>query len=274
VRIGNGAYNQMQHDIWGTMLDSVYLHTKSREQIPETLWPVLKQQVEEAIKHWREPDRGIWEVRGEPQHFTSSKIMCWVALDRGSKLAELEGERSYAQQWRATAEEIKADILANGVDSRGVLTQRYGDDALDASLLLAVLTRFLPSDDPRVRATVLAIADELTEEGLVLRYRVEETDDGLSGDEGTFTICSFWLVSALVEIGEFHRAKHLCERLLSFASPLHLYAEEIEPRTGRHLGNFPQAFTHLALINAVVHVIRAEEESDNSGVFQPANAPM
>ena len=162
----------------------------------------------------------------------------------------------------------------NGVDSRGVLTQRYGDDALDASLLLAVLTRFLPPDDPRIRATVLAIADELTEDGLVLRYRVEETDDGLSGEEGTFTICSFWLVSALVEIGEFHRAKHLCERLLSFASPLHLYAEEIEPRTGRHLGNFPQAFTHLALINAVVHVIRAEEESDSSGVFQPANAPM
>jgi GH15 family glucan-1,4-alpha-glucosidase len=274
VRIGNGAYNQTQHDIWGTMLDSVYLHTKSREQIPETLWPVLKQQVEEAIKHWKEPDRGIWEVRGEPQHFTSSKIMCWVALDRGSKLAEIEGERSYAQQWRAIAEEIKADILANGVDSRGVLTQRYGDDALDASLLLAVLTRFLPPDDPRIRATVLAIADELSEDGLVLRYRVEETDDGLSGEEGTFTICSFWLVSALVEIGEFHRAKHLCERLLSFASPLHLYAEEIEPRTGRHLGNFPQAFTHLALINAVVHVIRAEDESDSSGGFQPANAPM
>ena len=141
-------------------------------------------------------------MRGEPQHFTSSKIMCWVALDRGAKLAELQGEKSYAQQWRAIAEEIKADILANGVDSRGVLTQRYGDDALDASLLLVVLTRFLPSDDPRVRATVLAIADELTEDGLVLRYRVEETDDGLSGEEGTFTICSFWLVSALVEIGE------------------------------------------------------------------------
>ena len=125
-----------------------------------------------------------------------------------------------------------------------------------------------------MRATVLAIADELTEDGLVLRYRVEETDDGLSGEEGTFTICSFWLVSALVEIGEFSRAKHLCERLLSFASPLHLYAEEIEPRTGSHLGNFPQAFTHLALINAVVHVIRAEEEADSSGVFQPANAPI
>ncbi|HYB37686.1 MAG TPA: glycoside hydrolase family 15 protein [Mycobacterium sp.] len=274
VRIGNGAYNQNQHDIWGSLLDSFYLHSKSREQIPETLWPVLKEQVEEAAKHWREPDRGIWEVRGEPRHFTSSKVACWVALDRGAKLAERQGEKTYAQQWRAVAEEIKADILQHGVNSGGVFTQRYGSDALDASLLLVVLNRFLPADDPRVRATVLAIADELTVDGLVLRYRVEETDDGLAGEEGTFTICSFWLVSALVEIGEVSRAKHLCERLLSFASPLYLYAEEIEPRTGRHLGNFPQAFTHLALINAVVHLIRAEEEADRTGVFQPANAPM
>ncbi|MFZ3271044.1 MAG: glycoside hydrolase family 15 protein [Mycobacterium sp.] len=274
VRIGNGAYNQNQHDIWGAILDSFYLHAKSRDQVPDTLWPVLKTQVEEAIKHWREPDRGIWEVRGEPQHFTSSKIMCWVALDRGSKLAERQGETDYAQKWRVIADEIKADILEHGVSARGVFTQRYGSDALDASLLQVVLTRFLPPDDARVRATVLAIADELTEQGLVLRYRVEETDDGLGGEEGTFTICSFWLVSALVEIGEVSRAKHLCERLLSFASPLHLYAEEIEPATGRHLGNFPQAFTHLALINAVVHVIRAEEEADSTGVFQPANAPV
>ena len=169
------------------------------------------------------------------------------------------------------AEEIKADVLANGADKRGALVQRYGSDALDASLLLAVLTRFLPADDPRIRATVLAIADELTQDGLVLRYRVEETDDGLPGEEGAFTICSFWLVSALVEIGEVGRAKHLCERLLSLASPLHLYAEEIEPRTGRHLGNFPQAFTHLALINAVVHVIRAEQGSNQAGLFLPAN---
>jgi GH15 family glucan-1,4-alpha-glucosidase len=233
---------------------------------------VLKEQVEEAIEHWREPDRGIWEVRGEPQHFTSSKVMCWVALDRGAKLADLQGSTSHARQWRVIADEIKADILAHGVDSRGVFTQRYGGDALDASLLLVPLLRFLPADDPRVRATVLAIADELTDNGLVLRYRVEETDDGLSGEEGSFTICSFWLVSALVEIGEVSRARHLCERLLSFASPLHLYAEEIEPRTGRHLGNFPQAFTHLALINAVVHVIRAEELADGTGVFQPANS--
>jgi len=269
VRIGNGAYNQRQHDIWGTVLDSVYLHTRSREQVPESLWPLLKAQVEQAVEHWREPDRGIWEVRGQPQHFTSSKLMCWVALDRGVKLARLHGEDDYAQKWQVIAEEIHADICANGVDSRGVLTQAYGSDNLDASLLLVPLLRFLPADDARVRATVLAIADELTEDGLVLRYRSEETDDGMSGTEGSFTICSFWLVSALVEIGELERARHLCERLLSFASTLLLYAEEIDPRTGRHWGNFPQAFTHLALINAVVHVIRAEDEQQGS--FQPAH---
>ncbi|WP_407726654.1 glycoside hydrolase family 15 protein [Rhodococcoides fascians] len=271
VRIGNGAYDQEQHDIWGTMLDSVYLHVKSREHVPEFLWPLLKRQVEEAIANWRKPDRGIWEVRGEPQHFTSSKLMCWVALDRGAKLADIHGEKDYSTKWNEIADEIKADILDNGVDSRGVLTQRYGDPSLDASLLLAPLLRFLPADDERIRATVLAIADELTEDGLVLRYRTDTTDDGLSGEEGTFTICSFWLVSALVEIDELPRAKHLCERLLAYASPLKLYAEEIDHRTGRHLGNFPQAFTHLALINAVVHVIRAEE-AQASGHFQPAHA--
>jgi alpha,alpha-trehalase len=164
-------------------------------------------------------------------------------------------------------------VLANGVDSRGVLTQRYGSDALDASLLLAVLTRFLAPEDARVRNTVLAIADELTENGLVLRYRVEETDDGLSGQPGPCTSCSFLLVSALVEIGEVARAKRLCEGLLSFISPLDLYAEQIQPRTGRHLGNFPHAFSHLALINALVHVIRADTEADHSGVFSPAYAP-
>ena len=271
VRIGNGAYNQSQHDIWGTMLDSVYLNTKSTDTISETLWPVLKAQVEEAIKHWHKPDRGIWEVRGEPQHFTSSKVMCWIALDRGARLATMHGEKSYAKTWAEKADEIKEDILTHGVNDRGIFTQRYGSDALDASLLLVPLLRFLPPDDDRVRDTVLAIADELTENGLVLRYRVEETDDGLSGEEGTFTICSFWLVSALVEIGELTRAKHLCERLLNYSSPLKLYAEEIDHRTGRHLGNFPQAFTHLALINAVMHVIRAEEAHVHGGGFIPAN---
>jgi GH15 family glucan-1,4-alpha-glucosidase len=148
------------------------------------------------------------------------------------------------------------------VDERGVFTQHYDTTALDASVLLMPLVRFLPPDDARIRATVLAIADELTDDGLVLRYRVDDTDDGLSGEEGTFTICSFWLVSALSEIGELERARGLCERLLSQASPLGLFAEEIDTRTGRHLGNYPQAFTHLALINAVMHVIRAEDDEE------------
>jgi alpha,alpha-trehalase len=273
VRVGNDAYAQRQHDVWGAVLDSVYLHTRSREQLPSSLWPMLKRQVEQAAAHWREPDRGIWEIRGAPAHLTSSKLMCWVAMDRGARLAALHDEHTYAEKWRGVADEIHADICANGVDERGVFVQRYGDDALDASLLLIPLLRFLPPEDPRVRATVLAVADELTEDGLVLRYRVGETDDGFAEDEGSFTICSFWLVSALVEIGEVERATALCERLLAYASPLELYAEEIDPRTGRHLGNFPQAFTHLALINAVMHVIRAEETVATGG-FAPANRPV
>ncbi|MGZ4637726.1 MAG: glycoside hydrolase family 15 protein [Actinomycetes bacterium] len=276
VRIGNGAYRQQQHDVWGAVLDSVYLHVRSREQLPEALWPVLKRQVECAAEHWEERDRGIWEVRGELQHFVSSKLMCWVALDRGARLARMHDEREYADKWQVLADQIHQDICTNGVDDRGVFVQRYGDvTALDASLLLLPLLRFLPPDDPRVRATVLAIANELTVDGLVLRYRVKETDDGLTGEEGSFTICSFWLVSALVEIGELDAARKLCERLLAHASPLELYAEEIDPRSGRHLGNFPQAFTHLALINAVMHVIRAEQmvvpAALSPGQFSPAH---
>ena len=260
VRIGNGAYNQDQHDVWGAVLDSIYLHTRSRDQLPDRLWPIIKRQVESALNRWREPDRGIWEVRGDPKHFTSSKMMCWVAADRGARLAQIRADEATAARWRSAAAEIHADICAHGVDERGVFVQHYDTTALDASLLMMPLVRFLPPDDPRIRATVLAIADELTENGLVLRYRVDQTDDGFASDEGTFTICSFWLVSALTEIGEIARARGLCEKLLSFASPLLLYAEEIDATTGRHLGNFPQAFTHLALINAVVHVIRAEQQ--------------
>jgi alpha,alpha-trehalase len=261
VRIGNDAWNQRQNDVWGVFLDSVYLHAKSRNRVAERAWSLVVAQVDAAIEHWREPDRGIWEVRGEPKHFTSSKMFCWVALDRGARLARSRGEEALTDKWQAVADEIHADVLAHGLDDRGVFTQHYGGTALDASLLLLPLVRFLPANDERIRATVLAIADELTVDGLVLRYRVEETDDGLSGEEGTFAICSFWLVSALAEIGEIPRARELCEKLLSFASPLGLYAEEIDPRTGRHLGNFPQAFTHLAQVNALMHLIHAEQNA-------------
>jgi GH15 family glucan-1,4-alpha-glucosidase len=264
VRIGNGAYRQRQHDSWGVLLDSVYLHVRSREHLPERVWPTLCRQVEAALAAWRDPDRGLWEVRGEPKHFTSSKLFCWVAADRGARLAAMHDDPGLAARWQAAADEMHADVCEHGVDERGVFVQHYDTTALDASLLLMPLVRFLPPSDPRIRATVLAIADELTVDGLVLRYRVEETDDGLSGDEGSFTICSFWLVSALVEIGEVARARELCEKLLSLASPLELFAEEIDPATGRHLGNFPQAFTHLALINAAMHVIRAERDATHS----------
>ena len=269
VRVGNGAYRQRQHDVWGAMLDSVYLHTKSRDRLDESIWPILARQVEKAIAHWREPDRGMWEVRGEPKHFTSSKVMCWVACDRGARLARLRQDDEKAKRWQAAADEIHADVLANGLDKRGVFTQHYETDALDASLLLLPLVRFLPPEDERIRRTVQAIARELTVDDLVLRYKVEETDDGLSGKEGTFAICSFWLVSALVEIGELEEARRLCERMLSFASPLDLFGEEIDPRTGRHLGNFPQAFTHLALINAVMHVIHAEADQAGATPMAP-----
>ena len=184
--------------------------------------------------------------------------MCWVALDRAAKLAEIRGDPDHEAKWRATADEIHADILAHGVSDQGVLRQHYDTDALDASTLLAAIFGFLPADDERLRATVAAIADDLTEDGFVLRYRTDETDDGLSGKEGTFLICSFWLVSALAIVGELQRARDLMERLLRIASPLGLYAEEFDADTGRHLGNFPQAFSHLALIEAAGRIILPE----------------
>jgi GH15 family glucan-1,4-alpha-glucosidase len=261
VRIGNAAYIQDQNDIWGSLLGAAWLHwlhSRSGAHMRPRAWPVTVALVERALDRWQIPDRGLWEVRGEPRHFTFSKVACWVAVDRGARLAYLQGDGVKAKRWAASAATIHADVCANALDDRGVFTQHYETTALDASVLLLPLLEFLPGDDERIRNTVFAIADELTEDGLVMRYRTEQTDDGLRGGEGTFTTCSFWLVSALVAIGELGRARENCERLLSCASELGLYAEEIDPRTGRHLGNFPQALTHLALINAVVSVIRAE----------------
>jgi len=275
VRIGNAAYKQRQNDVYGALLDSIYIHSKTREGVPQEMAPIVFEQAEAAGAAWQLPDQGIWEGRGEPKHYVSSKLMSWVALDRASRLARDYERSEFADSWRREAEKVRADILERGVNEEGVFRQHYDTDALDASLLLIPLFRFLPPDDERARATVLAIADELTEHGLVLRYRVEETDDGLSGEEGTFTICSFWLVSALSEIGEARRARKLCERILSHSTPLGLYAEEIEAQSGAQLGNYPQAFTHLALINAVSHVIADEqmgEREEPSAVFSEIRA--
>jgi GH15 family glucan-1,4-alpha-glucosidase len=257
VRIGNGAFDQRQNDVFGAVLDSILLHTRRSERLPRRLWPIVQSQAECATSVWRTPDQGIWEARGKPQHYVSSKLMCWVALDRAAKLAEIRGDPELQSGWRATADEIRADILEHGLRD-DVLRQHYDTDALDASTLLAALFGFLPGDDERLRKSVEAIADELTENGFVLRYRTDETDDGLSGKEGTFLICSFWLVSAFAIVGDHQRARDLIERLLRVASPLGLFAEEFDADTGRHLGNFPQAFSHLALIEAAGRIIIAE----------------
>jgi GH15 family glucan-1,4-alpha-glucosidase len=272
VRIGNGAFDQQQNDVYGALVDSLYIHSRADRIVPPQVWPIVADQVETAAKIWKQPDQGIWEARGPAKHYVSSKLMCWVALDRGARLAaRREGLEEDAARWRQIADEIHADILERGVSDRGVMRQHYETDALDASVLLAPLFRFLPPDHEVIRNTVRAIADELTDHGLVLRYRVDETEDGLHGEEGTFTICSFWLVAALSEIGETEQAQALCEKLLALAGPLNLYAEEIEPRSHTHLGNFPQAFTHLALINAVTHVIadeqRAVDQPGRTAVF-------
>jgi GH15 family glucan-1,4-alpha-glucosidase len=258
VRIGNGAFDQRQNDVFGAALDSILLHTRRSKRLPQRLWPLVQAQAERATAVWRKPDQGIWEARGKPQHYVSSKLMCWVALDRAAKLAEIRGDPKLQELWRATADEIHADVLEHGVSDRGVLRQHYNTDALDASILLAAMLGFLPGEDERLHKTVLTIAEELTESGFVLRYKTDETDDGLSGKEGTFLICSFWLVSALVIVGEIQQGRDLMERLLRAASPLGLYAEELDPGTGYHLGNFPQAFSHLALIEAAGRIIIAE----------------
>ena len=258
VRLGNGAWNQKQNDVFGAVLDSILLHARHSQRLPRRLWPVAESQAECATRVWKNPDQGIWEARGAPKQYVSSKLMCWVALDRAATLATLTGEDEKATAWRQTADEIRADILAHGVSDRGVLRQHYETDALDASTLLAAIFGFLPAHDERLVNTVNAISDELTENGFVLRYLTGETDDGMSGKEGTFLICSFWLVSALAIVGEMQRARNLMEKLLRISSPLGLYAEEFEPETGRHLGNFPQAFSHLALIDAAGRIILAE----------------
>ena len=257
VRLGNGAFDQRQNDVFGAALDSILQHTRRSQRLPRRLWPIVQAQAQCATAVWREPDQGIWEARGEPQHYVSSKLMCWVALDRAARLAEIRGDPKLQETWQATANEIKEDILEHGLRD-GVLRQHYSTDALDASTLLAAIFGFLPGNDDRLRTSVEAIADDLTEDGFVLRYRTDETDDGLSGKEGSFLICSFWLVSALAIVGDSQRARDLMERLLSVASPLGLYAEEFDTSTGRHLGNFPQAFSHLALIEAAARIILEE----------------
>ena len=265
VRTGNGAFDQRQNDVFGAALDSVLLHTRRSQRLPRRLWPLIQSQAECAKAVWRKPDQGIWEARGKPQHYVSSKLMCWVAMDRAAKLAEIRGDRDIAAGWRAERRRDK------GRHPRPRPRRTWGAAAALRHRIARRLDpagrtlRLPPADDSRLKASVLAIADELTENGFVLRYRTNETDDGLSGKEGTFVICSFWLVSALAIVGEMQRARDLMQRLAKVASPLGLYAEEFDVETGRHLGNFPQAFSHLAAVEAAGRIVLADRLAEITG---------
>jgi GH15 family glucan-1,4-alpha-glucosidase len=255
VRVGNAAVRYAQHDVPGALMDAAVVPAMARRQMPSAVWTMVRREVEDVVEHWRKPDRGIWSLRGEPRHYTTSKVMCWVAVDRGAWLAELRGRPELATEWRAVADAIAADVLASGVAERGTFKEHYDSDDLDASLLVIALVGFLPPDDERVRKTVLAVERDLAAGGLVLRRRPRPTEP-VVGE--SVTVCSWWLVAALATIGEIDRARSRAERLLAYASPLGLYAEHLDPASGRHLGNFPHALTHLALVDALLRLIHAE----------------
>ena len=258
VRIGNAAHRQLQLDIYGEILDSAHLYRKYVGEFDLEYWHFLTEVVQYVIEHWREPDDGIWESRGGPKHFVFSKVMCWVALDRAIRAAvQVPSISGPVESWRRVKEEIRQDILEKGYNPEvGAFVQSYGSKALDASVLMLPLVKFIKAQDPRMRSTIEKIATELTSpEGLVYRYK--ELDDGLRGSEGTFSICTFWLVDNFIALGDLERAVALMDRLRGHANDLGLFSEEIDPVTGEMLGNFPQAFTHVAFINATVQLHKA-----------------
>ena len=269
VRIGNGAYDQFQLDIYGELLDSAHLYRKFGGEMDSEYWEYLQQVVGFVIDHWQDPDEGMWESRGGRQHFVSSKVWCWVGLDRAIKAARALNLPGDLDAWRATRAEIKADVLAKGYDSeRAAFVQAYGSKNLDASNLLMPLVGFIPATDPRMRSTIEAIKRELTSpQGFVYRY--SGFDDGVAGDEGTFAICTFWLADNLIALGELEQARDLFDKLRACANDLGLFSEETDPETEEMLGNFPQAFSHLALISTAVQLGEAEARA-GTGQSGPA----
>jgi alpha,alpha-trehalase len=266
VRVGNGAWNQRQIDVYGELLGSVHrlVDQLNPDHPGATAWrEFLIACADAAARRWREKDQGIWEVRGEPRHFLYSKLMCWVALDRAVALADTLRATDRVPAWRAAAEEIRAAILAEGWDDTAKsFTQSFGSPDLDASNLMIGIVGFLPPDDPRVVATVEAVADRLTDSrGLVFRYRTEggQNADGLAGEEGTFLLCTFWLAQALAAAGQVARARAVFESAARYVNDVGLLAEEVDPSTGDLLGNFPQAFSHIGLVNAAWAIAEAEE---------------
>ncbi|TML35136.1 MAG: glycoside hydrolase family 15 protein [Actinobacteria bacterium] len=260
VRIGNGAYSQFQLDVFGELLDTVWIYRQHGGEIDHVFWEFLGRVAGAVIDRWRLPDQGIWEIRGEPRHFTYSKVMAWVALDRVVRIAELDGREGALDEWRANRDELRELIEREGVDPEsGAFLQSFDDGGkLDASNLMIPIVGFVEHTDPRACATFERTIAELSADGFVYRY-VTDGVDGLSGDEATFAICSFWLVECLARAGETERARELFERLLGFCNDVGLLAEEIDPHSGELIGNFPQAFSHLGLIQAAIALDLPEE---------------
>jgi GH15 family glucan-1,4-alpha-glucosidase len=264
VRVGNGAWRQVQLDVYGELLNSLYTYRERLGALHPEIQAFAADLADTAARRWREPDSGIWEMRGEPRHHLSSKVLCWTALDRAVRLAPQLGDYAKTAEWEAAGDEIRTAVLERGwSEKRQAFTQCFDSDELDAAVLLMPTLGFLPATDERLRATIEAIARDLTKDGLVLRYRTDEgrNDDGLTGREGTFVICSFWLVSCLAKAGELERAEQLFDLLSGYVNDLGLLAEEIDMATGEQLGNFPQAFSHIGLITAAWDIDKAKENA-------------
>ena len=261
VRIGNGAYSQFQLDIYGEIMDSAHIFRKFGGAVDPEYWEYLRRVVNFVIDHWNEPDEGIWETRGGRQHFVFSKVMCWVAMDRAIRAATELGLPGDIDVWKKVREEIRAEVLEKGYSQgRQAFVQSYGSSNLDASNLMIPLVGFLPATDPKMKSTIRAIQAELTSsQGFVYRYT--DFDDGLGGSEGSFTICTFWLADNLIQLGEVDAARQLFDSAMGCANDLGLLSEEFDTETGDMLGNFPQAFSHLAMINTAVHLQAAEDGS-------------
>jgi len=260
VRVGNGAWGQTQLDVYGELLNALHLYRERLGDLHMEIQRFVADLADTAARRWKEKDAGMWEMRGEPRHHLSSKVLCWTALDRAIALAPALGMHAKVDEWTAERDAIREAVLTRGwSEKRGAFAQSFDSDELDAAQLLMPLLGFLPATDERMKATIDAIADELTQGGLVLRYRNEEglNADGLEGEEGTFVICSFWLVSALAKAGEVERAQELFDQLVGYANDLGLLAEEIDTANDEQLGNFPQAFSHIGLITAAYAIDQA-----------------
>jgi GH15 family glucan-1,4-alpha-glucosidase len=264
VRIGNGAWNQTQLDVYGELLNTLYLYREQLGELHPEIQVFIAELADAAARRWREPGSGLWEMRGEPRHHLSGKVLCWTALDRAVKLAPRLGAHAHTEAWAEERDLIRDAILQRGwSEKRQAYAQSFDSDDLDGGVLLMPLVGFLPATDPRMLSTIEAIARELTEDGLVLRYANDEglNADGLSGEEGTFVICSFWLASCLALAGEIERAAELFDRLVGYANDLGLLAEEVDATSGELLGNFPQAFSHIGLIGAAWRIDQAHKEA-------------